>query len=614
MNKTGAIQLRFFELNRRPLLIFFSLSLLLSACTTQKRSPDIPEEIVQGDYSFAKDQLDKLIKREMKQKKIVGISIALVDSHQVVWRAGYGLANKAQGKKITPFTRFRVGSLAKLMNTLAIMQLVEAGRLDLDLPVQHYLPEFFVNSRFEINGDITLRSLLTHHSGLPSDYIKGMWSSEPAHFDEALKYLAQVYVAQPVNTSFSYSNIAHDIIGAIIARTTAQKYEAYMTAAVLHPLGMKNSIFSASHKVPPTAKSYDLNKEITELSTRDVPAAGLSTNIEDLAEFMRFFTKQAPVKTNDKSSPATFELSNASVGEMFSDQVADIPLNFGKRMGLGWYIYDDVYTPNIKVVGHSGATVGQRALLKMVPNFHYGVVVLSNSKNSSASLHTIANKALALIHETKTGRKPPLKRAAWPLPKNVDLIDGDNLIGYYSTSIGLAKINRVNDGLKAHILGRTFDLEQKKKGGLFYLSYKLFGLFPIKLSYFGNIGLSVRKVDGRTVLVGAGTLQNRLLLGVKITPTPINKAWLSRVGRYRVDNALEALDIPRGGLRVREGFLLAYATTENSDKLEFVLLPKNDKEAIISGIGRGLGETVFSVEENGSEYLEFSGMHFSKVK
>lgn len=121
------------------------------------------------DYSSITGELSRLIQSVVEESGITGLSVALVDDQEMVWAEGFGHADKENGVKATPQTIYGVASISKLFTATAIMQLAESGEIDIDQPLQTYLPEFSINSRFTGPGPITLRNVMTHHSGLPSD-------------------------------------------------------------------------------------------------------------------------------------------------------------------------------------------------------------------------------------------------------------------------------------------------------------------------------------------------------------------------------------------------------------------------------------------------------------
>src|SRR5688572_22098206 len=115
-------------------------------------------------FAAATESIEALIQREMADKQLSALSIALIDDQQIVWARGFGLANKEDSTPATAETIYRVGSVSKLFTDIGIMQLVERGELDLDAPIQRYLPE--LRPRDPFGKPITLRQLMSHRSGL----------------------------------------------------------------------------------------------------------------------------------------------------------------------------------------------------------------------------------------------------------------------------------------------------------------------------------------------------------------------------------------------------------------------------------------------------------------
>jgi CubicO group peptidase (beta-lactamase class C family) len=144
----------------------------LAGCATVPLS-ERPEVVRRGDYSIVESYASSLIEQEMKKNKITGLSIAVVDDQRIVWSEGFGYANKAGDLKASADTVYNVGSVSKLLTVTAVMQLAEQGKIDIDAPIQTYLPEFRIKTRFPDTDPVTIRGMLTHHSGMPSDYFKG---------------------------------------------------------------------------------------------------------------------------------------------------------------------------------------------------------------------------------------------------------------------------------------------------------------------------------------------------------------------------------------------------------------------------------------------------------
>ncbi len=584
---------------------FASLSLLLFlvACATRQPAPPRPASMLHN-YDYVIKHLEWMITDEMARNKITGLSIALVAQGDTLWQRGFGLANKANRERATPQTRFRAGSIAKPLNAIAVMRLAEQQKLDLEVPVGNYIAGFHPASPNSDGEAITLKLLLSHQGGMPSDLIKGMWTENPATFGATLDYLNTNFLVNAPANRFRYSNLGHNVIGAVIENQSRTDYQQYMQA-LLRQLGMNASSFSPTPHQPKTAEAYDRGRPQMELPLRDVPAAGLTTNASDLAQLIKLFTSQGHI--GDQTV-----LSRMSISRLLDDYTSHNPLNFGRRHGLGLYYFDGLFHRSVDVLGHGGASVNHRALIKFAPRQKIGVALLSNSKNSGSALHKIGNQALVLLLEVESGKPAPKQQAFWPQKAPEEAVTKDALVGHYATPAGMAKISHQGSQLRAQIAGKTLRLYQRVPGGLYYAQYRLFGLFPLKLGYPDTLGLAVRRVDNEEWLVGTDTRGRTTLLGQKISPAPIPAAWRERIGRYRLANPLSVIKLVSGGIRIKDDFLLAYARTDQGDRMEVVLQPLNDHRAIAMGPGRGFGGTISATMVGGREMLRYSGLLFEK--
>ncbi len=261
---------------KKPLFFIIGVAVMVGCSTV----PIKPTSISPGDYEYTKQYVSWLIQKEMKRNNVTGLSIALVDDQRVVWAQGFGYADTANKVPATPETLYRVGSISKLFTATAVMQLAEEGKIDIDQPLQTYLPEFSVKTRFPDAGPITPRSIMTHHSGLPSNHEKGMWSKNPEPFTTDVTYLKDEYTAYPPNYIFSYSNLAVTILGPVIEKVTDRDFVSYMDDALLRPMNMTHSSFAPGPDLKPfLSKGYRDGKEIEEAGLRDVPAGALQSNV-----------------------------------------------------------------------------------------------------------------------------------------------------------------------------------------------------------------------------------------------------------------------------------------------------------------------------------------------
>ncbi|HZJ17055.1 MAG TPA: serine hydrolase domain-containing protein [Chthoniobacteraceae bacterium] len=187
-----------------------------------------------ADYSSIVPKLEAVIRDEMREWEIGGVAVALVDYQKVVHAAGYGEAKRD--------SIFRVGSISKLFNALAVMQQVEAGKLDLDAPLERYGAGLLPLNPFPEAPAVTLRQILCHRSGLQREATVGGYfdGSQPGLAATVASITPCVLATRPGEKT-RYSNFAVSISGHVVERVTGKSFEDYQRAHFLDPLGMKDS-------------------------------------------------------------------------------------------------------------------------------------------------------------------------------------------------------------------------------------------------------------------------------------------------------------------------------------------------------------------------------------
>jgi CubicO group peptidase (beta-lactamase class C family) len=576
--------------------------LILGGCASV---PARPQTLVPGDYSYLQEYMSWLIQKEMKKNEVTGLSIALVDDQKVVWAEGFGFADQGDQIRATPYTVYRAGSISKLFTATAVMQLAEQGKMDIDQPLQSYLPEFSIKSRFTSADPITPRSLMTHHSGLPPELLKGMWNKKTEPFEGEVKELAEYYAAYPPNFVFSYSNVGISLLGHALGNVAGRDFSSQLQTSLLKPLGMLHSKFSSPPDGSPLgSKAYRKGVEAQELPLRDVPAGGLNSCVVDLSRFMQMIFAKGRSGDHQIVKAETLD-------EMLRPQNTKVPLDLDFRIGLGWML-NPFGGIDAKLAGpvahHNGATLYHRSQLIMLPEQKLGVVVLSNSATAGSVVSKVATETLKLALEAKTGLKQPE-------PKKQPTGEGDlsqealqSYVGRYATLAGVVEVGKTSNHLTARFMNRSLRLVPRADG-LFGLQYKLLGLFPISLGELDDDGFSTDKVSGRQILKVRSRGQE-FLVGERIQLAPASDKWSQRTGDYEVANGgNDAVPFDKVSLRQDAGLLIVeYALPLFFDgKMSIALAPISDSEALTYGLGRGMGETIRVVKRDGEELLQYSG-------
>ncbi len=577
---------------------------LLAGCASSP--PPKPETKQPGNYEYTKEYIRWYVEHQMKKHGVTGLSLALIDDQRVVCAEGFGYADKAHNVPATPDTLYRAGSITKLFTATAVMQLVERGLIDLDQPVKTYLPEFSFKTRFPDTPPITIRHLLTHHSGLPRDMLRGMWSSNPKPYATVLDDLKESFVLHPPNSIFSYSNLGMTVLGQVVEQISGEPYAAYVSRALFQPLGMTTaSIETGVSASPFMSHGYRKGKEATEPQLRDLPAGGLNTNVLDLARLVQMVFAQGQAGAHQVVRPETLAM-------MLTPQNETIPLDLDLKMGLGW-VLSSLGELDLQEVGtiahHSGGTMLFNSQLMALPEPKLGVVVLSNSSTGGAAVHQIAAELLESALEVKTGIMPKENTQLDVQPSSLSLDELAHYEGWYGTMAGLVNVTRLGETLRANITGKAFRLVPRN-GQELGVEYKLLGVFPIDLGPLARVTLSRATIASRDLLLARQGSPRRMVVGERLIPVPIPPAWLQRVGTYEITN-LEDEEKYTDQIRLsyQEGFLVVSTrvTKPTPFELTYALDPISDTEATVMGIGPWGGETLEVIRQSGEELGRFSG-------
>ncbi|HKY56050.1 MAG TPA: serine hydrolase domain-containing protein, partial [Anaerolineales bacterium] len=240
------------------------------------------------------DAVDDYISTRMKELGIPGAALVVVQGDQIVHLKGFGVAD-GTGRLVTPQTPFLTGSTGKSFTALAIMQLVEAGQIELDAPVQTYLPWFRV-ADVKASETITVRQLLNQTSGLP----RSIGQKQLAYTDLSdsaiennVRALANVELSAPPGERYEYSNANYVTLGMIIQAVSGQSYETYIREHIFKPLDMKNSFTSKTEaQQVGLAVGYQKWFGIPVASPNlpfargSLPAGQLNMSIEDFGHYL----------------------------------------------------------------------------------------------------------------------------------------------------------------------------------------------------------------------------------------------------------------------------------------------------------------------------------------
>lgn len=363
-----------------------------------------PKNRKNSDYT----DIDAYVAMQMKGMKIPGMALGIVQGNRIVHLHGFGKADET-GRPVTVKTPFRIGSITKSFTALAVMQLVEAGKIDLDEPVQTYLPWFHVADE-KASAKITVRQLLTQTSGFSTLSGNDFWDSKDG-LEAAVKNLHKVELTQPVGARFQYSNINYSIAGLIVEKASRQSLAEYFSKRIFSPLAMRHSHIdpaSASADGQAMGHLHSLGHMYPDAGVAPpayLPAGFVSASVEDMSHY-------AVAQLNNGRYLNSSVLSKNGVAQLhhpaapFRQNRAGTKDNY---YGMGWVIGS---VDNLPVIWHNGDTGRFHATLIMAPERSLAVILLANASGFEYlfEVDEIAKGVLNLL-DGQAPPEPPLSHA-----------------------------------------------------------------------------------------------------------------------------------------------------------------------------------------------------------
>jgi serine beta-lactamase-like protein LACTB, mitochondrial len=312
-------------------------------------------------------RIEAAVAAEMAQSKIPGLSVAVVVGEQTRYAKGFGLSDVENETPAAVATAYRLGSLSKPITAVAVLQLVEAGRLDLDAPVQKYCPAYPVKQ-----WPVTARQLLGHLGGV-RDYDNRKFLEEyfsTRHYNSVTDSLA-IFKDDPLlqepGTKYSYSTYGYNLLGCAIEGASGASYEDYVRAHILTPAGMNETeVDDVSRIIPHRARGYGKTQQgawrntgLADTSNK-IPAGGLVSNVADMARFAIALQTNALVKQATRTEMWTLQQTRAGEATPY---------------GLGWRI---TKRNGLTEIQHGGTAAGFSTFLYLLPDKGVAVVLMAN--------------------------------------------------------------------------------------------------------------------------------------------------------------------------------------------------------------------------------------------
>lgn len=326
--------------------------------------------------------IEKMIAEEMRKASIPGVAVAIAKDGRIVYAKGFGYADLENKVSFTPQTVSRIGSISKTFTALAVMQLVEQGKINLDAEVQTYAPTFPRKQ-----SPITIRQLLCHQTGIR--HYKGDEFLSAKRYNDVESALA-IFKDDPLlhepGEKFTYTTYGYNLLSRVVETASGERFNDYLQKHIFAPIGLKQTFFDEQQRlVSNRARYYTKQKDQPVENAPQVDQSnkwgggGLLSTVEDLIKY------GAAYDGSQLARPAT-------IAQMFTAQ----KLRDGKPTGygLGWAIADD---QGKRRVEHSGGSAGATSILTKYPEQGLIIAALVNCDHYGAP--QIKNRIAKILFE-----------------------------------------------------------------------------------------------------------------------------------------------------------------------------------------------------------------------
>ncbi len=314
------------------------------------------------------NNFDHFVSTETKNANVPGLAYALVSGGEVTKSGFVGVLREGEAKTGSDNTVFIIGSVSKSFTALAVMQLVEKGRIKLDTQISQYLPSF-VDTPI---AKVTIRQLLSHTSGLSlvqGNLSQNDYSMQQDALSKRVERLARIAPQSPPGVRWEYSNANYQILGKLIEVMSGRSFAEYLENNILKPVGMNDSYvhnaraneeLATGHR-PWFGTRLALSSNKTGLGS--APQGGIVSSARDMARYLSvMMNKQDDILSADGKARMMSPASDIS-----------------PEYGFGWFL-----NPDDGVVYHSGSNPGYEALATMIPSENRAAVVLANANSGFA--------------------------------------------------------------------------------------------------------------------------------------------------------------------------------------------------------------------------------------
>jgi CubicO group peptidase (beta-lactamase class C family) len=359
--------------------------------------------VIQGETGAQLDtKLTPFIEQVMQAYDLPGFAVGIVKDNEVVYARGFGYKNIGTKEPVTTTTLFHMASISKPFVATAVMQLVEQGKIDLDVPVTTYLPYFKLDD--ERYTDITIQQMLSHISGMPDveDYEWDNPQYDEGALERYVRSLTDKKMRFDPGKKYAYSNMAFECLGDVIAKVSGMSFADYEKKYILDPAGMKESTFLKPENLPDNWASGHLRTTHTfawkgyPYNRMHGPSSTLHSNAIEMCNWAIINMNRGTLAGQKILEPASFDLLWKPWFKIGAEDSED-------AVGLSWFLGSH---KGKKTISHGGGDTGFNTYLILLPARSAAVVVLCNY--IPAPIRYLGEAALdMLLGFEPEGFKPP---------------------------------------------------------------------------------------------------------------------------------------------------------------------------------------------------------------
>jgi len=389
------------------------------------------------------------------------ISAAIVVGDELIWSDAFGYSDLSQKTEATDTTIYSICSITKLFTSIAILQLRDQGLLSLDDSISEHLPWFDIEPAYPKSAPVTIRSILTHSSGLPRESDFPYWTDSEFPFpdqEQLRKKLTEQKTLYPADTYYQYSNLGMSLLGEIIAEKSGCSYKEYMIDNLINPLGLtdtrpelpeslRGKQFATGYSVETRERKRD---ELAVFQAGSItPAVGFSSTVKDLAKFASWQFKALEVIEDPI-------LNGNTLREMH--RVHWMDPDWENTRGLGFMLKR---WGGVTVVSHTGGCPGYLSQFVLIPEKKWAFIVMVNGLGINLDPYVMGMYQIMKSYDKEKGDdKAPVANQADYCGKYYSHWDGESIIVPWKEKLGAFSLyypdQKKPDPLMKHIEGDTF--------------------------------------------------------------------------------------------------------------------------------------------------------------